>query len=338
MREITDIIIIGAGPVGLFAIFEAGMHKMKCHVIDALPAIGGQCIALYPEKPIYDIPAYPSINGQDLVEKLIEQATPFHPVYHMNQRVEKLFQEGENWVVATSAGKEIQAKAVIVAAGCGAFGPNRLPLDGIEAYEGKSVLYYVPSKQVLKDQEVVIAGGGDSALDWALLLHDYAKKIYMVHRRSKFRASPASVEKLHQLAKAGHIELVIPYQLEALQGKEGKLSGVVVKTLEGEEKLLKADYLLAFFGLSMELGPIAEWGLGLDNHHIQVDPSTMQTNREGIYAIGDIATYKNKLKLILTGFAEAAHACRSIYSRVYPNEAFHFEYSTTKGIPGSDNV
>ena len=329
----TDLVIIGAGPAGLFAVFEAGMLKMKCHVIDSLEVIGGQCNALYPEKPIYDIPAYPSIMASELVDKLEEQAKPFEPTYHLNQRVDKLIEnEDKTFDIVTSKGTEINCKAVIIAAGCGAFGPNRPPLAGLEEFEGKSVFYAVKNKAKFQDKKVVIAGGGDSAVDWVLSLAEICEKLYVVHRRDKFRCAPESADKMKKLAQEGKIEMVIPYQLEGLKGSNGDLEAVLVKDFSGNVKELEANYLLPFFGLAMELGTIADWGLNLDKKHIEVDPSNMTTSKSGIYAIGDIATYKNKLKLILTGFAEGASACHDIHKIVFPDEVFHFEYSTSKGV------
>ena len=328
----TDVVVIGAGPVGLFAVFELGMMKMNAHVIDALDFIGGQCTALYPEKPIYDIPAQPAISGADLIKNLEEQAAPFEPTYHLGQQVVSLHEGADGVTVKTSKGVEISCKAVVIAAGCGAFGPNRPPLEGIEEYEGKSVFYMVNRKEDYRGKKVVIAGGGDSAVDWALSLADVAEKLYVIHRRPKFRCAPDSAAKLDELAKAGKIELVVPYQLDKLEGADGKLTGVGVKTLDGQERVLEADALLPFFGLAMELGPIANWGLNLEKNHISVAPTTMQTSSERIYAIGDIANYENKLKLILCGFSEAAFAAKSIYPLVH-DEAYHFEYSTTSGVP-----
>lgn len=333
----TDVVIIGAGPVGLFSIFECGMLRLKCHVIDALDTVGGQCAALYPEKPIYDIPAHPMITGAELVDNLEKQAAAFHPTYHLGQQVvgiQEQDESGKSWLVTTSLGHEIHCQAIIIAAGVGAFGPNRPPLENIESFEGKSVFYYVKNRELFRNKNVVIAGGGDSAVDWALSLSELAAKIYVIHRRSKFRAAPESESRLHQLVTAGKIDLVVPYQLDALQGENGQLSKVTVKTLEGQERSLEADYLLPFFGLSMNLGPIATWGLGLDHHHIAINFQTAATNRPGIYAIGDIATYEHKQKLILTGFAEAAQAAHAIRRFLYPDEVIHFEYSTTKGAPG----
>ena len=329
----TDVAIIGAGPVGLFAVFECGMLKMRCHVVDTLDVVGGQCAALYPEKPIYDIPGYPEVDAQDLITKLSDQAAPFAPTFHLDQQVTGLERRDDGWRLTTSAGTVIDAKAVIIAAGVGAFGPNRPPIDGIEAYEGTSVFYMVTAKDRFRGQRVVIAGGGDSALDWAIILADIAAEVMVVHRRAKFRGAPESVARLHELADQGRVELVVPYQLRDLEGGDGRLAAVNVATLDGETRRLEADALLAFFGLSMTLGPIADWGLALDHDHIRIDQATSQTSLPGIFAIGDIATYPEKLKLILTGFAEAAQAAHAAYKLVHPGEVLHFEYSTTKGLP-----
>jgi thioredoxin reductase (NADPH) len=329
----TDIVIIGAGPVGLFAVFEAGMLKMKCHIVDALEFTGGQCNALYPEKPIYDIPAHPKINAEDLISNLEEQIKPFAPHYHLNQTVEKLEKVSDGWQVTTSTGTIIDTKAVIVAAGCGAFGPHKPPLAGLEEYEKTGAVQYMVRKiKDFTDKEIVIAGGGDSAVDWVLSLAAVAKKLSVIHRRDKFRAAPESVAQLHKLADEGKIDLIIPYQLAGLKGEQGKLQQVIVQDLEGNQKAIAADVLLPFYGLSMELGPIADWGLDLDKKHIKVEYHNMRTNIEGIYAIGDIADYQGKLKLILSGFNEAALATHDIYNIVYPDTPLHFEYSTTKGV------
>ncbi len=353
----TDVAIIGAGPVGLFAVFQLGMLKVRCHVIDALDAIGGQCAALYPEKPIYDIPAYPSIDALDLVKQLEAQAAPFAPVYHLGQQVTRLIpppnlppqagggsellsssQEGEtlatgNWQLETSSGTIIHARAIIIAAGCGAFGPNRPPLDGLEAYEASgAVRYLVTRKDEFKGKHIVIAGGGDSAVDWANVLAPDAASLSIIHRRDNFRAMGDSLDKMNALVTAGKIEKVVPYQLAGLEGENGQLSGVIVSTLDGQKRTLKADYLLPFYGLSMDLGPIAGWGLGLEHSHITINPASCETNQAGVFAIGDIATYAGKLKLILCGFSEAAMAAHKIRNLIYPDVAYHFEYSTSKGV------
>ncbi|MBV9552297.1 MAG: NAD(P)/FAD-dependent oxidoreductase [Alphaproteobacteria bacterium] len=332
--EHTDVAIIGAGPVGLFAVFECGMLDMRCHVFDALDTIGGQCAALYPEKPIYDIPGYPRIDAAELVERLAGQAAPFAPVYHLGQAVTALDGDAGDFVLTTAGGARIAAKAVMIAAGGGAFGPNRPPLPGIERYEGTSVFYLVRRREDFRGKRVVIAGGGDSAVDWALSLAELAASVMVVHRRPKFRAAPQSQARLEQLAAAGKVELVIPYQLSGLEGADGRLSTVVVADLAGRERRLAADCLLPFFGLASELGPLAGWGLRFADGRIATDPATGATSRPGVFAIGDVAAYAGKLKLILTGFAEAATAAHAIHPLVHPGRALHFEYSTTKGVPG----
>jgi thioredoxin reductase (NADPH) len=330
----TDVVIIGAGPVGLFAVFELGMLKLRCHVIDALPDAGGQCTALYPEKPIYDIPGFSRIDAAQLVEALEAQAAPFLPVYHLGQTVVALRDETDGGLtVTTDSGTTITARAVVIAAGGGAFGPNRPSLPGILDYENTSVFYAVRRREDFRGKRVVIAGGGDSAVDWALSLADVAAHVMVVHRRPRFRAAPESTARLQALADAGRIEMVVPYQLAALDGADGKLSTVTVRTLDGEKKHLDADVLLPFFGLSMDLGAIADWGLEIDRTLIRVDPATCATSRAGLYAIGDITHYPGKLKLILCGFSEAAMAAHAIWSLIYPDQALHFEYSTTQGLP-----
>lgn len=328
----TDIIIIGAGPVGLFAIFQAGMLGMKVHVVDSQEIIGGQCSTLYPEKPIYDIPAYPKIMAADLIEQLELQAKPFAPTYHLNQQVVGLEIENDLYKITTSNNTKITAKAIIIAAGCGAFGPNRPPLNGIEQFEGKSVFYFVKNRNSFADKDIVIAGGGDSAVDWAISLSEIAKTIFLVHRREKFKAAPESIRQLNELATNGKIQLITNYQLDNLVGKNGTLEAVEVKNFDGNIRSLPANILLPFFGLSQELGPIKDWGLNIKNHHIAVDNSYFQTNIPNIYAIGDIANYPGKLKLILTGFAEAASSLHHAYGKVFEGKALHFEYSTTKGV------
>jgi thioredoxin reductase (NADPH) len=330
-----DVAIIGAGPVGLFAVFECGMLGMRAHVIDALDMLGGQCAALYPEKPIYDIPGHPRIDAAALVDKLAEQAAPFHPTYHLAQQVERLAPLPQGgFRLETSLGTVIEARAVIVAAGVGAFGPNRPPLAGIERFEGKSVFYLVKRREDFRGKRVVIAGGGDSAVACALSLAEVAAQVMVIHRRAKFRAAPESAARLQQLAASGAIELVTPFQLHGLEGEDGALTAVIVADLAGKTRRLPTDVLLPFFGLSMNLGPIAEWGLALARHHVAVDPATSQSSLPGVFAIGDIAQYPGKLKLILSGFAESALAAHAIFPLVRPGEALHFEYSTTKGVPG----
>ena len=329
----TDVAIIGAGPVGLFSVFQCGMLKMSTQVIDALPATGGQCTALYPEKPIFDIPAAPQVSAAELVERLEDQIKPFDPVFHLDQQVSSLERQDDSWHLTTSKGTTVIAKAVIIAAGAGAFGPNKPPLADIEKYENQSVHYLVQNRELFRDQRIVIAGGGDSAVDWALALADIASETYVVHRRDRFRALPESTAQMHALAAQGKIELVIPYQLASLEGTGSQLSAVNVKTLDGDERRLEADHLLSFFGLVNKLGPINDWGLDIHNGLINVEPTTCATNVKGIFAVGDIAGYPHKLKLILSGFAEVAQAAHAAFKVVHPDEALHFEHSTTSGIP-----
>jgi thioredoxin reductase (NADPH) len=332
--ESCDVAIIGAGPVGLFAVFECGMLGMGCHVFDSLPEAGGQCAALYPEKPIYDIPGYPRIAANELVERLIEQAAPFAPTLHLGSSVCGLTPQSEGFVVENIAGERILARTVLIAAGAGAFGPNRPPLPGIIEFEGRSVFYLVRRAEDFRGRRVVIAGGGDSAVDWALTLAEIAERVIVVHRRPRFRAAPQSAAQLQRLADAGRIDLVVPYQLHALEGEGGELSAVIVADLAGNTRRLAVDRLLPFFGLATDLGPLAGWGLELAQNHIRVDPASCATSLTGIFAIGDIAAYPGKLKLILSGFAEAALAAHAIHPLVNPGQELHFEYSTTKGVPG----
>jgi len=330
----TDVAIIGAGPAGLFAVFECGMLKLRCVLIDALDEVGGQCAALYPEKPIFDIPAHPAIEAGDLVTRLERQIAPFSPGRLLGRRVETLQGEAGAFRLRTDKGDEISARAVVIAAGAGAFGPNRPPLDGLAEYEATgAVQYYVRRREDLRGRVVVIAGGGDSAVDWALQLKDVAARVHVVHRRPKFRAAPEQASQLDAAARRGEVDMVIPYQLHALRGVAGKLTGVEVAAMGGTTKVLDADCLLPFFGLAMDLGPIAQWGLELERHHLKVTPATCETSVPGIFAIGDVATYPGKLKLILQGFSEAAMAAHAIHPIARPGEALHFEYSTTKGVP-----
>ena len=331
----TDVAIVGAGPVGLFAAFECGMLKLRSTLIDALSEVGGQCSALYPEKPIYDIPAHPAIAAGHLIAQLEEQIAPFAPPRLLGRRVERLEGGSGAFRLHTDRGDEVHARAVLLAAGAGAFGPNRPPLERLDAFEASgAVQYLVRRREEFAGRRVVIAGGGDSAVDWALSLKDIAAKVYIVHRRPKFRAAPETAAQLDRAAERGEVELVIPYQLHGLHGEGGQLTGVGVAHLDGTVRVLEADRLLPFFGLSMDLGPIAGWGLDLERHHVQVSPATCQTSVPGVFAIGDVVTYPGKLKLILQGFSEAAMAAHAIHGVVHPGEALHFEYSTSKGVPG----
>lgn len=330
----ADVAIIGAGPSGLFAVFECGMAGMSTIVFDSLSDIGGQCTALYPEKPIYDIPGLPAVMAGELIANLEKQAAPFAPIYCLGQQIVSISKDKGGWILFSSNGTKARVSAIIIAAGAGAFGPNRPPLDGIEAYEGKSVFYMVRRKEDFRDKTIVIAGGGDSAIDWALGLAPIAKQIHLVHRRDKFRAAPESMRQIEFLTSVGKVVMAVPYQLHALHGTDGYIQQVELINANDETPMMvEADVLLPFFGLATELGPLADWGLNLDNNHIVVDPFTCETNITGIYAIGDIAAYKNKMKLILTGFNEGALAAQAIRQQLNPGQEFHFEYSTTKGLP-----
>jgi thioredoxin reductase (NADPH) len=331
----TDVAIIGAGPAGLFAAFELGMLQLRAVLIDALTETGGQCSALYPEKPIYDIPACPVIEAGALIARLEAQIAPFQVPRLLGRRVERLSGAPGAFVLGTDRGDVVRAKAVIIAAGAGAFGPNRPPLEGLAAFEASgAVQYYVRRRESLRGQRVVIAGGGDSAVDWALALRGIAASIQLVHRRAKFRAAPESAAQLEAAAARGEIELVIPYQLHGLQGAGGALEAVAVASLDGTIRHLPADRLLAFFGLSTDLGPIAGWGMALAAHHVAVEPASCETSLPGVFAIGDVARYPGKLKLILQGFSEAAMAAHAIHPICRPGQELHFQYSTSTGVPG----
>ena len=332
----TDVAIIGAGPAGLFAAFECSMLKLQCCLLDALAEVGGQCSALYPEKPIYDIPAHPAIAAGDLIHGLERQIAPFEVRRLLGRRVDGLDGAVGGFTLTTDRGDTIRCKAVLLAAGAGAFGPNRPPLAGLAAFEDSgAVQYLVRRREDFRGRRVVIAGGGDSAVDWALSLKDVAAKVSVIHRRPKFRAAPETAAQLDAAAARGEIEMVIPYQLHALHGDGGALHAVEVATMEGATRLIEADVLLPFFGLSMDLGPIAAWGLDLQHSHIRVIAATCETSTPGIFAIGDVATYDGKLKLILQGFSEAAMAAHAIHPIVHPDTALHFEYSTSKGVPAA---
>lgn len=332
----TDVAIIGAGPAGLFAAFQCAMLRLRCVLIDVLPEVGGQCAALYPEKPIYDIPACPAVEGAELIANLERQIAPFSIPRLLKHRVESLSGQRGDFTLVTDQGRSLHAKAVIIAAGAGAFGPNRPPLDGLETYEETgAVQYYVRRKADFQNKRIIIAGGGDSALDWALSLKDLAAKLYLVHRRDRFRGAPESLRQLDEAVTAGRIEKVVPYQLHALRGNQGALTGVDVVDMDGATRTLEADVLLPFFGLATDLGPVARWGMDTQRSTIPVTPSNCETSLPGVFAIGDVATYPGKLKLILQGFSEAAMAAHAIHPIIYPDQALHFEYSTSKGVPAA---
>ncbi len=332
----TDIAIIGAGPAGLFTVFEAGMFAgYRCALIDALPEPGGQLSALYPEKPIYDIPGYPTILAGDLVQKLVAQSAPYSPTYLMGASVEKLERSDETgFFHLFTETHEIDAKVIIIAAGGGMFAPRKPPLEGIEAFEKKSVFYAVKNKEKFRGKTLVIAGGGDSAGDWAVELAELAAHIHVVHRRVQFRAAEHTVAAMEKLQKEGRITLHTPYQLAALKGTGGQLEAVSIADLDGHTKDIEADHLLCFFGLLPVAGPLEKWGLKMEEKKIAVDPASMKTSIPGILAIGDIATYAGKMSLILTGFAEAAVAARTAQEIIEPNKKFRLIYSTSKGVPG----
>ncbi len=334
----SDVLIIGAGPVGLFAAFKAGMLGMKSIVVDSLSEIGGQCSALYPEKPIYDIPAYPKIFAQDLVQNLKKQASVFNPQYYLNHQITSIQKNGDGLICTSSQGTEFRAKIVIIAAGAGAFGPNKPPISNITQYENQSVFYQIDRVDKFHNKNIVIAGGGDSAIDWAINLADTAKHIYLIHRRERFRASPANIDQIYKLRDLGKIDILIPYQLSALDGEGCNLNSVRITSTDGREKVLEADILLSFFGLNADLGPLKNWGIEIKNNSIRVDQSTQMTNIEGVYAVGDICHYPGKLKLILVGFSECAVALHHCYPRVFGGKMMHFKHSTsmdTNGFFGS---
>jgi thioredoxin reductase (NADPH) len=325
----TDVIIIGAGPVGLFAVFELGLLDMKAHLVDILDKPGGQCAELYPEKPIYDIPAWPVISGQDLTDRLLEQIAPFNPIFHYGQMAEKLQKlENGNWELTTSEGTIIEAPVVVIAAGGGSFVPKKPSLPGLEEFEGKSVFYAVRKMEQFRDKNILIAGGGDSALDWALNLQPIAKRVALIHRRDDFRAAPDSVNKMRELVAAGHMDLHIA-DVKGLNGENGLLQNVTVSNKDKGEFTVECDTLLAFYGLTMKLGPIAEFGLNLHENLIPVDTEKFETTTPQIFSIGDINWYPGKLKLILSGFHEAALMAQQAFRYVYPDKKLRFQYTTS---------
>ena len=325
----TDVLIIGAGPVGLFAVFELGLLDIKAHLVDILDKVGGQCAELYPEKPIYDIPAIPKISAQGLVDQLMEQIKPFGPTFHLNEMVESIERIGEpGFRVKTDGGKTFEVKVVVIAAGGGSFQPKRPPIPGIEAYEEKSVHYAVRKMDAFRGKKILIVGGGDSALDWTLNLAPIAKHLTLLHRRSEFRAAPDSVNKMMALVNEGKIDFV-QGQVTGLEGANGQLTAANVKGNDSSTFHIACDAMLPFFGLTMKLGPVANWGLRLHEDLIPVDVSTFETSEPGIFAIGDINTYPGKLKLILSGFHEGALAAQKVHRYVYPEKKLLFQYTTS---------
>jgi thioredoxin reductase (NADPH) len=326
----TDVVIIGAGPIGLFAVFELGLLDMKAHLIDILDKIGGQCAELYPEKPIYDIPGIPYTSAQGLVDALLLQIKPFNPQFHLSEMVEKVEKIGDPlFRVTTDQGKQFECKVVVIAAGGGSFQPKRPPIPGVEPYEGKSLFYAVRKMEEFRGKRILIVGGGDSALDWTLNLQPLASKLTLVHRRSEFRAAPDSVNKMKALVSEGKIDLLLG-QVTALHGEGGRISKAVIKTNDGAVNELACDTLLPFFGLTMKLGPVANWGFELKNNElIPVETSAFETSVPGIFAIGDINWYPGKLKLILCGFHEGALMAQKAYHYVYPEKRLVFQYTTS---------
>lgn len=324
----TDVAIIGAGPVGLFAVFELGLLNLKCHLIDILNRPGGQCAELYPEKPIYDIPALPIVTGQGLTDALLEQIKPFKAEYHFSQMVEGLEKVDGGWQLTTDCGTSITAKVVVVAAGGGSFTPKKPPIAGIDVYENKSVFYAVRKMEQFKGKKLVVVGGGDSALDWTLNLAPLAKHLTLVHRRDEFRAAPASVAAMRELAAHGKIDLRFG-QVSSLEGDDGMLNAIEVMDDKKEKQRIECDYLLPFFGLTMKLGPVANFGLNLHENLIPVDTEKFETSTPGVFAIGDINTYPGKLKLILSGFHEAALMAQQAFRYVHPDQKLRFQYTTS---------
>jgi thioredoxin reductase (NADPH) len=323
----TDVVIIGAGPVGLFAVFELGLVDVKCHLVDILDRAGGQCTELYPEKPIYDIPGLTVVTGQELTDRLMDQIKPFGAEFHFSQRVDSLERIDDGFRLTTDVGTVLECRVVVIAAGGGSFTPKRPPLPGIEQYEGTSVFYSVRKMENFKDRDVLIVGGGDSALDWTLNLQPVAKSLTLLHRRPEFRAAPASVQKMYDLAEKGEIGFKVG-QVTELHGENGQLRSVTVKGADGTFEL-PTEVMLPFFGLTMKLGPVADWGLNLEENLIPVDTAKFETSEKGIFAIGDINSYPGKLKLILSGFHEAALMAQQAHHYIYPDKKLIFQYTTS---------
>mgnify|MGYP005726845855 CR=1 FL=1 len=323
----TDALIIGAGPTGLFTAHQLNLIGLSCEVVDNLDKIGGQCIELYPDKPIYDIPAVPECTGEQLTNNLINQLKPFDIKFHLNQRVEEVKRDNENWIVKTNSGNTFLTPNVIIAGGVGSFEPRKFSPKECEKFENKSLFYSVKDKKIFEGKTVAIFGGGDSALDWAVELSKKSK-VNLIHRRDEFRGAEATVSKVHALVKEGKINLFTKYQMTSVKGN-GQLESIDLKNDEDEIKNIKTDYALGFFGLIMQLGPIANWGLNLNKKTIEVDTEKFETNQKGIYAVGDICNYPGKLKLILSGFHEGALAARACFKLARPNEKYRFEFTTT---------
>ena len=323
----TDVLVIGAGPVGLFAVHQLGIIGLNAEVVDNLDKVGGQCIELYPDKPIYDIPAIPECSGKSLTESLLKQIKPFKTNFHLNERVQEISKQENNWKIKTHKNKIFIAPNIIIAGGVGSFEPRKFSVKGVENFENKGIFYSVKDKNFFKGKKVCIFGGGDSALDWAIELSKFAE-VTLVHRRNEFRGAEHSVEIVKKLEKENKIKIKTPFQIQSIKGNE-KISSIVLKKEDGTVEEIKTDFILGFFGLIMKLGPIVEWGLNLDKKTIPVNTENFQTNKEGIFAIGDICSYPGKLKLILSGFHEGALAARACLKLARPNEKYRFEFTTT---------
>lgn len=328
----TDICIIGAGPVGLFAVFEAGLLKMRCHLVDALPQVGGQLSEIYPKKPIYDIPGYPEILAGELVDNLMKQIEPFKPSFTLGERLEKLEkQEDGSFLLTTHDGTQISCKVVVIAGGLGCFEPRKPEVAGLEDFEGKGIAYIVKDPELFRNKRIVLAGGGDSALDWAIHLSEITKELALVHRSESFRGAPDSAEKVFELAKAGKIKLLMNSNVVKVNGN-GHLQSVTITDKQDQKAELPTDYFIPLFGLTPKLGPIGEWGLNIDKNAIEVNTEDYSTNVPGIFAIGDINTYPGKLKLILCGFHEGALMAQAAFKFIYPNQKLSFKYTTVNGV------
>ena len=323
----TDVLIIGAGPVGLFVVQQLGLIGLKAEVVDNLNKIGGQCIELYPDKPIYDIPAVPECTGESLTKNLSEQIEPFKTNFHLNERVQEISKEKNNWKIVTSKDKIFISPNIIIAGGVGSFEPRKFSIKEAEKFENNGVYYSVKDKNYFKNKKICIFGGGDSALDWAIELSKFAEVI-LVHRRNEFRGAGHSAEIARKLEKEGKLKIKTPFQINSIEGSD-KINAITIKNENGKIEKIATDCLLGFFGLIMKLGPIVEWGINLEKKHIPVNTENFQTNKEGIFAIGDICTYPGKLKLILSGFHEGALAARGCFKLVKPDEKYRFEYTTT---------
>ena len=326
----TDVIIIGAGPVGLFAVHQLGIKGLKAVVIDNLDKPGGQCIELYPDKPIYDIPAIPECTGKELTDKLLEQIKPFKTNFYFNERVDEIRQDKENWIVKTNKKNEFFSPNIIIAGGVGSFEPRKLSLKDAEKYEDRSLFYAVKNKEKFKNKNISIFGGGDSALDWALELSKYSK-ITLIHRRDEFRGAPHTLNEIKKLSEQDKLSIKKLYELESIEGDDN-IQSIVIKNQDGKTEKIKTDIVLSFFGLIMKLGPIVEWGLNMDKKTISVNSDNFETNKKGIFAAGDICSYPGKLKLILSGFHEVALASIECFKRARPNEKYRFEFTTSSKI------